>query len=85
MTEREFKLQTPIEKPYIIKPRPVYTDTTLEPTPKLNLKGADWAVSCLLRPSTNPVSVPLCHPPVHIPQVCLLQWMYLSKKYTYIS
>lgn len=40
---------------------PAYTNTMLEPTSALNSKGVDHAVSCLVRPFSNPVLVPLCH------------------------
>jgi len=40
---------------------PAYINTMLEPTPALDSKGADHAVSCLVTPFNNPVLVPLCH------------------------
>lgn len=51
---------------------PAYTNTMLEPTSTLNSKGVDHAVSCLVRPFSNPVLVPLCHASVQYwtEQVC---------------
>lgn len=41
---------------------PAYTNTVLESTPTLDSKGADQAVSCLVRPFNHPVLlVLLCH------------------------